>query len=1013
MSFSIDGLASGLDTTSLINQILNLERRPIALIQRQVETAQSKQSAYLDLSARLLALQISTNRLSDSSFFQSVSVESGNPDLLSVSAGSGTPPGSYSFRVAQTARASQFTSSGFAANDSLVGAGTLTLEQGGFVDVDTDLEELNGGQGVSRGTIRITDATGEAALIDLSTAIDVDDVISAINNAATDVTARISDSGRGITLEDESGGAGTLQVEDLDGRSTALDLGLRGIATGTTLTGTDVYQIGANTQLASLRDGLGIRQASGDDLVITRRDGTIQNLDIGEATTVQGLIDAFAALDPNLVLSVNATGDGFDITDNGPGGGLLKIASSGVGTAAVDLGLEASDASGTIQGNTVFSGLNDQLLSNLNGGAGVAAGSIEITDRNGVVTNVDLSGETTLRGVMRAIEASGAAVTVSTNRVGNGLTIRDTSGGTGSLTIAESGGTTAAGLGLLGTSTTNEFSGTDLNPRYIDENTRLDTLNGGNGVAAGSIRITDSDGFSFTVDLSQEETIEDVIRDIEGAGGSSNISIRINDDGNGLQITSPAGVSELRIEEVNGGTTARDLGLLGTADASGVINGSFERTITIEADDTLQDVRTMITDLGMGLSASILNDGSSGSPFRISVVGRGTGRDSRLQVDVGGGTALSFQQTATARDGIMFYGEDADGSSSLMIRSSTNSYDDVVEGMTVTARGVSETPVTVNVTEDRGAIVDQMSELITALNGVLDTIGDLTDFNAETEEAGILLGDSTIRGVERSLVRALTRPIVGVDNAFSSMADLGVRFRSGKFQFDASEFEAALTEDPEAVERFFGSSRGLETATELDDFGNGDGVRTKFNENDMRVSLRDGTDIEINFDGDGTVQDVINTINSAGAGSLTAELSTDGRSFVLRDLTTGTNDFRASSINASGTANDLGLADAADVEGGGVITGAQIDLTQDPGIASRLGDAITGLTDATDGVLQRRSNGLDELIESLNERVERIEERLVNREELLRRQFTNLEQIMAQSQATMDRLNATLTGLGG
>jgi len=49
--FSIDGLVSGFDTTSLINQILNIERRPISIIQRQVEQATNKRAAYLDLSA--------------------------------------------------------------------------------------------------------------------------------------------------------------------------------------------------------------------------------------------------------------------------------------------------------------------------------------------------------------------------------------------------------------------------------------------------------------------------------------------------------------------------------------------------------------------------------------------------------------------------------------------------------------------------------------------------------------------------------------------------------------------------------------------------------------------------------------------------------------------------------------------------------------------------------------------------------------------------------------------------
>lgn len=1015
--FSIDGLVSGFDTTSLINQILNIERRPISIIQRQVEQATNKRAAYLDLSARLLALQVSTNRLSSPDFFSAVSAQSSNSDLLTVSAGAGTPPGSYSFRVAQMARASQFTSTGFASGSSLVGAGTLSFEQGGFVDGSTDLERLNGGLGVSRGTIRITDAAGATALVDLSAAIDVDDVIRAIEDAGVQVSARISDSGRGIALEDTSGGGGLLTVEDVEGRTTALDLGILGTASGAILTGGDVLVLDPATNLDALRDGLGIRRAPGDDLQITRRDGTVQTLDLEGVTTVQGLIEAFSALDPALVLSVGASGGSLVLTDGGPGAGPLTIEDLGTSRAATDLGLAGSATSGSIVGGTVLAGLNDRLLSNLNGGAGVTAGSIEITDRAGVTTTVDLSGAQTLQEVIRAIEASGAAVAAGINRQGNGLSLIDTSGGSGALQVSEvGGGDTASGLGLLGSVTGPELEGGDLDPRYVDENTRLQSLNGGAGVAAGRIRLIDSNGISFTVDLGQEETIADVIRDIEGAASSagSDITIGVNATGNGLILQSASGSQPLRIEEVDGGTTARDLGILGTGApaAPGTIDGSFERTLTIEATDTLEDVREKIDGLGMGLTASILNDGSAGSPFRLSVVGRGSGQASRLQIGATGSTALNFQRTSEAQDGILFYGEDGPGSSAIMIRSSSNTYTDLIQGMTVTARGLSAGPVTVDVARNHESVVDQMDELVGAMNGVLEQIDALTSFDVESETAGLLLGDSTVRSVERQLLRALTRPLGVEGSSYAVASELGIRLKSGKITFDRTAFEAALTSDPESVERFFGAARALTADTVLSEFRNGLGVRTAAGENDIRIDLRDGTQIEVDLDGAETVQQVLDAINAAGGGSVTAELGTDGHQLVLRDLTSGSEVFRVSSIHSSGTANDLGIATTADIEGGGVLTGAAIDLTNDPGIASRLTDVIEAITDASDGVLQRRSNGLDELIESLNDRIEKIEERLLGREEILRRQFANLEQIMAQSQSTMDRLNASLLGLG-
>ena len=170
---SIDGLVSGFDTTSLISEILSLERRPIQLIAQQQDQARQRQGAYLSLSAQLLGLQSSTRRLADPETFSSVSVNSSNEDVLAASGSSSVPPGSYSFRVAQLARGSQFLSGGFATSDETpVGAGTLTLEVGGgFVDNKTELEDLNGGNGISRGSFRITDGAGNTAVVDISTAV--------------------------------------------------------------------------------------------------------------------------------------------------------------------------------------------------------------------------------------------------------------------------------------------------------------------------------------------------------------------------------------------------------------------------------------------------------------------------------------------------------------------------------------------------------------------------------------------------------------------------------------------------------------------------------------------------------------------------------------------------------------------------------------------------------------------------------------------------------------------------
>ena len=77
----------------------------------------------------------------------------------------GTPvPGNYTFTPLQLAQSHQLLSSGFASDNQPIGAGQFSFSFGGFTDQAIDLASLNGGQGVSRGSIKITDRSGDHRL---------------------------------------------------------------------------------------------------------------------------------------------------------------------------------------------------------------------------------------------------------------------------------------------------------------------------------------------------------------------------------------------------------------------------------------------------------------------------------------------------------------------------------------------------------------------------------------------------------------------------------------------------------------------------------------------------------------------------------------------------------------------------------------------------------------------------------------------------------------------------------
>lgn len=128
----------------------------------------------------------------------------------------------------------------------------------------TPLASLNLGRGVALADnaedLRITAKNGSTVDVDLDGATTIGDVITLINEAATDagvnVEASLTAVGNGIRIDDSTGGSGDLIVSSLNLSNAAQDLGLDKTATGTetTINGDDVNPLRTNGILDALTE---------------------------------------------------------------------------------------------------------------------------------------------------------------------------------------------------------------------------------------------------------------------------------------------------------------------------------------------------------------------------------------------------------------------------------------------------------------------------------------------------------------------------------------------------------------------------------------------------------------------------------------------------------------------------------------------------------------------------------------------------------------------------------------
>lgn len=834
------GLFSGIDSRSIIDQLLAIEARPRNQASARVVQLQLQQAAFLDINSRMLALKSASGTFRTNNLFKSKAVTSSNAEILSATAERTAAPGTYQFVVDRLVSTQQLLSRGFSdTTNSSVGATAFTFETAqARLDRDVALSDLNDGQGIERGRITITDSAGTAATVDLSRATTVGDVLEAINQNGT-ARVQASVSGGRLVLKDIAGGGGQLRVGDLNSSTTAASLGIAGTATGT-LTGQSVYRLGNNTTLSSLGDGRGVAirnvAGTGASNFSISVGGTAVQVNIGDvyedrpnaagtlvltkvrgaASTVGQVLERMnAALDAAGFADVDAAVDGengrLTITDTQ--GSRQIVVTEGNDSTARDLGLAGGASSASFVGKRVLAGLNTTLVGGLNGGRGVQGdGNIDFTLRDGSTFAATVDPNQSLNEVMRSIESqSGGRIKLELDRRGTGLTLTDLTGGSGNLIIEGTGGAdTAASLGLSTGATgvaAATFSSGNLQRQYVSRATLLSSLNNGKGIGTGEILIRDAQGnTSAKITIGSEiKTVGDLIQHLNTRGVA--IEARINAKGDGIEIVEaagPTGANKIKITD-SVGTVAKALGIAGEATGTGTANkldGSAERTVNFLATDTLQQVIDKINQAGVGVSASAIRDGGGATPFRVNLTSSSTGTNGRFLVDTGS-LDMGWRSLDAGNDARLFFGS-ADPARGVAVTSSTNQLDGIIPGLRIDAKSVSSTPVSLTVKSDNEAVISAVKVFVETFNIAIGRVDFQSKYDAASERGGPLLGDSTALELRSGLFRLVQSPMQGATGQYNRLTQIGIKVvGGGKIELDESKLRDALQTDFQSVESLF------------------------------------------------------------------------------------------------------------------------------------------------------------------------------------------------------------------
>lgn len=513
-------------------------------------------------------------------------------------------------------------------------------------------------------------------------------------------------------------------------------------------------------------------------------------------------------------------------------------------------------------------------------------------------------------------------------------------------------------------------------------------------------------GTTCTITVHDTDTLQDLRDDINADPGNPGVTAKIVTSGGQdhlvLVETTPDSTKVITIDpdedmtldgsdntvNLSASTFTETVNASGTDKVFQLKYGSNDAlSITVTTGTTLEGLRDLINAANAGVRAWVLDDGGTGSGARhLMLSGNNTGEDYTIQLNSGGATTLDgtsdtgdftngvgvFTETVTAQNAQLRI----DGyPSGTWIERAGNHITDALAGVTMDL--VTAGTATITIGTDKNTIIEKVEAFREAFNEVRTAILDATMYDAQTGEAGTLLGNYALQIVKSrldSLVSSTAPGFRDPDDPYVNLQQLGfstdVQYGSeteGLLVLDTSKLSAALDDDPDAVAKLFSSYfEGLTDSTQITFYS---------------------------------------SLSTATAGIYEVEVDTDteqGR-FRLQDGDWG--DW----VALSGTSGDYSLTGTAGPERGLALhithasgTGthsAEVRLKN--GVFTQISAEMEDLL-STSGPLETLDSNYSEIIDNTEARIAAEERRLAQYEELLKLRYARLDAYLEQMNSTQN-----------
>lgn len=280
----------------------------------------------------------------------------------------------------------------------------------------------------------------------------------------------------------------------------------------------------------------------------------------------------------------------------------------------------------------------------------------------------------------------------------------------------------------------------------------------------------------------------------------------------GVSISKLAQAEQLVSAPYSGGSSAT----VGTGTLELTLGGtSFSLTVDA-SNDTVAGIASAINSAtgNPGIEASVVT-GTDGA--HLVLTSSLTGASNAIQVaetDSGTGlSSLTYSSANTANYTQQTAAQDAAFSiAGVAYTSASNTVTDALSGVTLNLLATTSSAATLTVSTDNTSVESNIQSLVSAYNALQGTFASLGSYDATSNTAGPMMGDSLLSTIQ-SQVRSSLYSIVNTGSStYNTLASIGITTNSdGTLSVNSTTLSAALSSDFSAVSELFSGSSGVAT----------------------------------------------------------------------------------------------------------------------------------------------------------------------------------------------------------